>query len=104
LHSYNHVDGGRPVVVYRRPHHGEEAAVTAVPLPGADHGQDSLLLVCDRCGDGFMVADGPGTWVLVWRIVSAHGWSGSPLTLGPHHCPACTMTSDIVNCQDPGTD
>jgi anti-anti-sigma factor len=57
-------------------------------VPGVD--PHTLSVVCDTCGhalDG--VESSTDHWPVVWAVISREGWDGSPLTIGPHHCPAC---------------
>ncbi|HEU5109708.1 MAG TPA: STAS domain-containing protein [Micromonosporaceae bacterium] len=57
-------------------------------VPGAD--PQTLSLVCDTCGhavDG--IESSADHWPVVWAVISREGWGGSPLAIGPHHCPAC---------------
>jgi anti-anti-sigma factor len=57
-------------------------------VPGVD--PHTLSVVCDTCGqavDG--VESSTDHWAVVWAVISREGWGGSPLTIGPHHCPAC---------------
>jgi anti-anti-sigma factor len=57
-------------------------------VPGVD--PHKLSLVCDTCGqavDG--IESSSDHWPVVWAVISREGWGGSPLTIGPHHCPSC---------------
>jgi anti-anti-sigma factor len=57
-------------------------------VPGAD--PQTLSLVCDTCGqtvDG--IESSADHWPVVWALISRQGWGGSPLAIGPHHCPQC---------------
>jgi anti-anti-sigma factor len=57
-------------------------------VPGRD--PETLSLVCDTCGhvvDG--IESGAQHWPVVWAVISRQGWGGSPLAIGPHHCPDC---------------
>jgi anti-anti-sigma factor len=57
-------------------------------VPGAD--PQTLSLVCDTCGqavDG--IESSADHWPVIWAVISREGWGGSPLTIGPHHCPSC---------------
>jgi anti-anti-sigma factor len=57
-------------------------------VPGVD--PHTLTLVCDTCGqavDG--IESSSDHWPVVWAVISREGWGGSPLTIGPHHCPSC---------------
>lgn len=49
-----------------------------------------LSLVCDTCGQAVKDIDSPpDQWTVVWAVISRTGWTGTPLALGPHHCPQC---------------
>lgn len=57
-------------------------------VPGTD--PQTLSLVCDTCGqtvDG--IESSVDHWPVVWALISRQGWGGSPLAIGPHHCPQC---------------
>jgi anti-anti-sigma factor len=57
-------------------------------VPGPD--PQTLSLVCDTCGhavDG--IESSADHWPVVWALISRQGWGGSPLVIGPHHCPQC---------------
>ena len=57
-------------------------------VPGTD--PQKLSLVCDSCGhtlDG--IESHVDHWPVVWALISRQGWAGSPLPIGPHHCPQC---------------
>lgn len=57
-------------------------------MPGAD--PQTLSLVCDTCGQTVHgIESSTEHWSVVWAVISRHGWGGSPLTIGPHHCPQC---------------
>jgi anti-anti-sigma factor len=57
-------------------------------VPGV--AQQTLSVVCDTCGQ---VVDGIESsadhWAVIWAVISREGWGGSPLAIGPHHCPPC---------------
>lgn len=62
-------------------------------VPGAD--PQTMSLVCDTCGhavDG--IESGAEHWPVVWALISRQGWGGSPLAIGPHHCPQCFGAAD----------
>ena len=57
-------------------------------VPGS--GPQTLSVVCDTCGqtvDG--IESSTDHWPVVWALISREGWGGSPLAIGPHHCPQC---------------
>ena len=60
------------------------------------HVTGSPLLICDQCGgeDSGGELSAPDS-ELVWPVVAALGWSGSPFATGQHRCPECSR-EDIV--------
>lgn len=62
-------------------------------VPGA-HPQ-TLSLVCDSCGQAVdQIESSADHWPVVWAVISRQGWGGSPLVIGPHHCPQCFGSAD----------
>ncbi|NJC71208.1 STAS domain-containing protein [Planosporangium thailandense] len=58
-------------------------------LPTRD--REGIDLVCDSCGHRLpAISSRLRHWDVVWTLVSRHGWTGSPLAIGPHRCPQCT--------------
>lgn len=52
--------------------------------------EDHLVtLTCDNCGDTVTGSRAASDAEVVWPLVTEHGWSGSPLTDGPHRCAHC---------------
>jgi anti-anti-sigma factor len=49
-----------------------------------------MTLICDVCGESETRAEAPLDREVVWPLVSASGWTGSPLATGRHRCPACS--------------
>lgn len=57
-------------------------------LPTRD--RENLTLICDECGRRLAgISSTLRNWDVVWALVSKHGWTGSPLAIGPHRCPDC---------------
>ena len=61
-------------------------------VPGLRPG--TVNLICDRCGDSIesvpAVLPEPD---VVWPVLNAHGWDGSPFAIGPHRCAGCTTAA-----------
>lgn len=58
-------------------------------LPTRD--RECLNLVCDGCGLQLRgISSTLRDWDVVWALISKHGWTGSPLAIGPHRCPECS--------------
>lgn len=50
----------------------------------------TISLVCDTCGQAVHgIESASEHWPVVWALISRQGWGGSPLAIGPHHCPQC---------------
>jgi anti-sigma B factor antagonist len=58
----------------------------------------SAILICDRCGHEDTAAEAPPDGELVWPLVVAIGWTGSPFATGAHRCPPCSLGTPA---QDP---
>lgn len=58
-------------------------------IPGADVG--TMTLICNDCGMTEHTPELPHDPDVVWPVVSAASWSGSPFAVGPHLCPRCSV-------------
>jgi anti-sigma B factor antagonist len=57
-------------------------------VPGTDAG--TVTLICDRCGGSETTSEARDQDV-VWPLLGALGWTGSPFATGNHHCPPCDV-------------
>lgn len=79
--------------------------MTALPAPTPD----GLALICDGCGQSLNgISSSIRNWDVVWALLTKYGWSGSPMAIGPHQCPACDSgrtgsTADGPGPAGPGT-
>ncbi|PRY20126.1 STAS domain-containing protein [Pseudosporangium ferrugineum] len=60
--------------------------MTVVPA-----GTRATLLICDQCGYEDTAAEAPPDTDVVWPLIAALGWSGSPFATGMHRCPRCSL-------------
>lgn len=65
-------------------------------IPGAT--ADTINLMCDACGvlvttDATPVRDPE----VVWPLLAARGWTGSPFPAGAHRCPDCVTAQPPVD-------
>lgn len=61
--------------------------MTAVPGTGAR----TVVLICDTCGADETTAEVSHDADVVWPLVGALGWTGSPFATGTHRCPPCSV-------------
>ncbi|GAA1798792.1 STAS domain-containing protein [Planosporangium flavigriseum] len=60
--------------------------VTALPT----RDRSAIDLICDSCGYLLpAISSRLRDWEVVWTLISRHGWTGSPMAIGPHRCPQC---------------
>lgn len=58
-------------------------------VPGAD--TRTVTLICDGCGTSETTPEVTHDDDVVWPMVAALGWAGSPFAAGTHQCPTCSL-------------
>lgn len=58
--------------------------------------ENLMSMICDGCGDTVTGAAHvlPDAEV-VWTLVFDNGWTGSAFASGPHHCPRCSLSTEL---------